>query len=243
MRKHIVVVAWVAAALTVVTAYAQPGTPPRPSFDAAMAKLFGDNNAFSATLEFHVPRPPGADMIMQGKFAFLDGKSRCEMDMSETQGSQTAPQVTAQMKRLGVARLIMITRGDKKLSYLVYPDSKAYVATATGETGGAAAEYKTEATKLGDETIDGHSCIKNKIVVTAPDGSAHESTVWNASDLNQFPIKIETTSGNGMDTVLVFKDVKLGKPDDAQFDVPADFKKYDNVMSLMMGRAREASRP
>jgi len=33
---------------------------------------------------------------------------------------------------------------------------------------------------------------------------------------------------------------RLGKPDEAQFDPPADFTKYDDVMSLMMSRARGA---
>ena len=32
---------------------------------------------------------------------------------------------------------------------------------------------------------------------------------------------------------MLFKDVKLDRPDAAQFDPPAGFKKYDNTMALM----------
>jgi hypothetical protein len=39
---------------------------------------------------------------------------------------------------------------------------------------------------------------------------------------------------------MLFKEVKLDKPDDAQFEPPADFTKYDDVMNLMMSRARSA---
>jgi hypothetical protein len=116
---------------------------------------------------------------------------------------------------------------------------KAYVENPLAGTVAAQAEYKSEVTKLGDETIDGHDCVKNKVVVTGPDGVPHESTVWNASDLHHFPLKIQMTSERG-DMVMLFKDIKLDKPDASQFDVPADFTKYDSMMNLMMSRARGA---
>jgi hypothetical protein len=33
---------------------------------------------------------------------------------------------------------------------------------------------------------------------------------------------------------MLFKDVKLSKPAASQFEPPADYKKYDSMMSLMM---------
>ncbi len=78
---------------------------------------------------------------------------------------------------------------------------------------------------------------KNKVVVTGPDGVSHESTVWNATDLDKFPVKIEM-SDNGKQTTMTFKDVKTEKPDSALFDPPADYKKYDSMMNMMMSRAR-----
>jgi hypothetical protein len=89
-----------------------------------------------------------------------------------------------------------------------------------------------ESTELGKESVDGHACVKNKVTVTDKAGKAHESTVWNATDLKNFPVKI-TTSEAGAATTMLFKAVKLEKPDPAQFEPPAGFKKYDSLMALM----------
>ncbi len=243
MRKHLVVLASVMVGLAVVTAPAQPGPPHGPSFDGAMAKLFGDINGFSATMEFHSAGSSGREMVMPGKIAFLDGKSRFDMDMSTMQGGGVPPQAAARMKQMGMGKMSTISLGDKKVSYMVYPDMKAYIENPpqTQTTTAAPTDYKTEVTKIGEESIDGHNCIKNKVVVTGADGVPHESTIWNATDLKQFPVKIQMTSDNSSTTML-FKDVKLEKPDASQFELPADFTKYDSMMSLMMSRAR-AGRP
>lgn len=240
MRKHPLVIASVMIGLAVFAARAQPEAPSKPIFDGALAKLFGNNTRFSASIDFHVTRFSGGELSMEGKIAVLDGKSRVDMDLSNVRGASVSPEAAAQMKEMGMSKMTAITLRDKKLSYIVYPDMKAYLESAGRETGTAPAEYKTKVTKLGEETVDGRNCVKDKVSVTGPDGFTHESTVWYAPDLNQFPVEIQTTSEKGVSTVMIFKDVKLGKPDAAQFDIPADFTKYDNMLNLMMSRARKA---
>jgi hypothetical protein len=239
MKKHLVVFGSLIVGFTLVTARAQPGSPPGPSFDAALAKLFGDNSGFSATLEFHTTGPSGEEMTMPGKIAFLDGNARFEIEMAKMQGRRMPPEALARMKQMGMDKMITISRRDKKLAYIIYPGMQAYVEQAIPEAGAGAgataADYKAEVTKLGEETIDGHDCVKNKVVVTGPDGATHESTVWNATDLKKFPVKIEMAMKGGA-MVMLYKEVKLEKPDAAQFDPPADFQKYDNMMGLMMSR-------
>jgi hypothetical protein len=144
------------------------------------------------------------------------------------------------MKQMGMSKMTTITRRDKNVSYIVYPDMKAYVESPIHDAVAAPADYKAEVTKLGKETIDGHDCVKNQVVVTGPDGVAMESTVWNATDLKQFPVKIQTKSEKGQPMVMLFKDVKLGMPDASEFEIPADCMKYNDMMSLMMSRARTA---
>jgi hypothetical protein len=205
-----------------------------------MAKLFGDNPGFTATMEFHMTLPSGQEMTMPGKIAHLEGKARFEMDMSNMQGANMPPQAAAHMKQMGMSKMFSITRRDLNITYMVYPDMKAYTEMPMRETNAPVSEYKADETKLGEETINGHSCIKNKVVVTCPDGSTRDSTIWNATDLNKFPIKIQTTPKEGRTMVLLFNDVKLEKPDAALFDPPADFTKYDSMMSLMMSRVRGA---
>jgi hypothetical protein len=237
IKKHLVALASVIVGFAAFTAVAQPGSAPGPGFDGAIAKLFGDNTAFSANMEMHATQPSGEQITMPGKMAFLDGNSRFEMDMANMQGGRIPPQAAAQMKQMGMSKMTSISIRDKKVTYIVYPDMKAYVEVTSKDAGAAPSEYKSEVTKLGAEAVDGHDCIKNKVVVTGPDGIAHESTVWNASDLKKFPVKIQTKTEKG-DVVMFFKNVQLAKPDASQFDVPPDYKKYDDMMSLMMSRAK-----
>jgi hypothetical protein len=69
-----------------------------------------------------------------------------------------------------------------------------------------------------------HPCVKNKIVVTDDKGKKNESIVWNATDLKSFPVKIETTD-DGTKLTMIFKDVKLTKPDATLFEVPKDMQR------------------
>lgn len=103
------------------------------------------------------------------------------------------------------------------------PDAEA---TAPGS------DFKVEAAELGKETLDGHPCVKNQVVVTNTKGEKHESTVWNAADLKNFPIKIEHTE-EGQAVTMLFQDIKLSKAEASVFDPPADCTRYDSMMTMM----------
>jgi hypothetical protein len=237
MKKHLPLLAAVFLSTTLLPAYGQPGGrgggmggPRGPEMGGAMAKVFGDNSAFSATMEMQGEGMPKG-MTMIGKMSCDAGKSRFEMNMGE---AGAPPAQAAQMKAMGMDKMVMISRPDKKVSYLVYPGLQAYAEMAIPNPDAAkpASDYKVETTELGKETVDGHPCVKNKVVVTDDQGKKFESTVWNATDLKKFPIKVETTQ-EGHKMTMLFKDVKLSKPDAAQFEPPSDMKKYDSMMSLM----------
>jgi hypothetical protein len=117
---------------------------------------------------------------------------------------------------------------------MIYPGLQAYVQMPPPDPDAAkpASDFKSEATELGKETVDGHACVKNKVVVTDKAGTARQSTVWNATDLKNFPVKIETSDG-GTTVTMLFKDVKFDRPEAAQFEPPAGFKKYDDMMTMM----------
>ena len=96
-------------------------------------------------------------------------------------------------------------------------------------------DVRIEVTELGNETVDGHPCVKNKVVETDKKGRRHEYTVWNATDLKKFPVKIETgvQTGEQRSTVtILIKDVKLGAPDAALFEPPA--AKKANALTLLL---------
>lgn len=205
-----------------------------PHFGGALDKLFGDNKAFSATMEFQTAGPNGENITMPGKFNFDTGKSRFEMNMSEMQGSQMPPGAVQQMKAMGMDTMISISRPDLKLAYVVYPGLNSYAEMALPESSGSTNpdDYKVETTELGKETVDGHDCVKNKIVITDKDGNKHESTVWNATDLKKFPVKIET-NGGGRSVTMRYKEVSFTKPAAGLFNPPSGFTKYDNVQTMM----------
>ncbi len=242
MKKHLNVLSAAILSLTLLAANAQNGprggmggAPPGPRLGGDMAKLFGDNSAFSANLEMHMAGGADAgEITMRGKIACLEGKSRFEMDMTEMKNSKMTPRSVAQMKQMGMDKVVTISRADKSRSYTVYPGLQAYVESTSQDPDAAkpASDFKINITELGKETVNGHDCVKNKVIVTGSPGKTHESIVWNASDLKKFPVKIVTGEG-GKEMTLFFKDVQLGPPDAAQFEPPADFKKYDSMMTMM----------
>lgn len=211
------------------------GPPSGPSFGVEMRKIFGENSAFSATMEMSMPGgADGGDTTMTGKVSFSDGKSRFEMDMANLKNGKLPPQAAARMKQMGMDKMCAISRPDKSVSYLVYPGLQAYAENPVPDKSAAKspADFKVDTTELGKENVAGHDCVKNKVIVTDGAGKTSEFTVWNATDLKKFPVKIVTSQNNRMMT-MIFKDVQLGAPDASQFEPPADYTKYDSMMALM----------
>lgn len=231
---------WAVLLVAAARAGAQPGGGMQgPQFSGAMEKLFGEHKAFSANLEMQIEGTPAGAMTMGGSIAYLEGKSRFDMDMSQMKAASLPAQALAQMKQMGMDKIAMISAPDAKVMRMLYPSMKAYVEMPIADEGATtpATDFKMESTELGKETVDGHPTTKNKVVVTGKDGKPHESTVWNATDLDKFPVKIATTE-NGVQMTMLFKDVKFEKPDSAKFDAPSDYKKYDSMMNLMMSRMK-----
>jgi len=224
--------------LGLLSASAQPGGPGGgmggPNFGGSMSKLFGDNKNFSAVLEIQAKDGAAGDTTIPGKLAFDDGKSRFEMDMTKMKSSKMPAEAVAQMKAMGMDSMVVISRPDKKTSYMIYPGLKAYAEMPLKEANSPEAidKFKMEKTELGKETVDGHACVKYKVVVTDDKEKKQEFTVWDAIDLKSFPVKLEMLE-RGSTVTMNFKDVKLAKPEATLFDAPSDLKRYDNMMALM----------
>lgn len=214
---------------------AQPAAPAGPNFNSAMSKVFGDNQFFSAMMEYQTTDPQRGDtVVMPGKITFDSGKSRFEMDMSQMKSSRLSSSEADQMKQMGLEKIVTIGRPDKKMSYLIYPGLQSYVENSMQNTEAAtsAQDFKVQTTELGKETVDGHPCVKNQVVVTDKQSNTNEFITWNATDLKNFPVKLET-SGNSKPVTMSFKNISFTKPDAAEFDLPAGYTKYDSVMAMM----------
>jgi hypothetical protein len=237
MKNHFSILASAIICLGLVPAYSQPGpggAPSGPPLGGATGKLFGDNQTFSAGLEMQITDKSGKPITMPGKISFDAGKQRFEVNLADMKGGNLPPNAAAQMKSMGMDQMVTVARPDKKAAYLIYPGMQSYaeIQLSNADSAPTNNDYKVEITELGKETVDGHPCVKNKYVVTDNEGAKHESTVWNATDLKKFPVKIQTAE-QGDDVTMQFKNVSLTKPAASLFDPPAGFTKYDNIQQLM----------
>ena len=80
-------------------------------------------------------------------------------------------------------------------------------------------DNKFERVKVGKETIDGHICQIEDVTITLPKNpNPAKIRLWEAEDLQGFPVKIET----GMRRIIRYKDVILGSQDPTLFIFPDD---------------------
>jgi outer membrane lipoprotein-sorting protein len=234
MKKYLSLLMAAALAAGTLTSRAQfGGGPPTPQFGNGMEKLFGDNQRFSATMQIQMSGNSGP-VTMSGKMYFDNGNSRFEMDMSQMQGANIPPQAMAQMKSIGLDKMVNITQTGQNTIYIVYPDAQAYteMTSPAPPTGATNTDTKVDITALGNETVDGHPCVKNKAVVTDKQGAQHEFTVWNATDLKNFPVEI-TMNEQGTPMTMYYKDISFSRPDSSLFTPPSGFTKYDSMPEMM----------
>ncbi|MEY2407774.1 MAG: hypothetical protein QOF48_444 [Verrucomicrobiota bacterium] len=202
-------------------------------FNGALSKLFGEHKAFTAQMEIEV-RQGSADenMTMPTKLSFLDGNSRIELDLARAKGPQIPPAMAEQFKAMGIAEMTMLSRSDKQTAFLICPGLLSYAEMKPEGGAGDADKVKVQTSEIGKESMDGHACVKNKVMVTDAAGKATESTVWNATDMKGFPVRIETADGKDKVTMKL-KDVKFTKPASALFDPPAAYTRYADVQVMM----------
>jgi hypothetical protein len=229
-----------AGGLLTATAFAQRGGPMGgrpPGLDPIMAKLFGSVKGFTASADMTVTSPQGP-MTMTTVYEMLDGKIRIEIDMAAMMGAKMPPEMVAQMKVMGMDRMVNIMQPDKRQLYVIYPGAQAYVEMPLPQAApaDAAKEPKVEYVEVGKETIDGHPCVKSKMTVSSDDGTKREGFIWTATDLKGFPLQIQFDDPRAQMSMR-FKDVQFKEPDAAHFIPPADFTKYSNPQELMQGVA------
>ncbi len=83
-------------------------------------------------------------------------------------------------------------------------------------------------TPAGTETVEGHSCKVENVVVTRADGKTIEAKVWEADDLKGVPVKIESKTEHGK-FIAVYRDIVLGTLDKALFTPPDKCTPYEKM--------------
>lgn len=213
----------------------QGGTP--GGVNAAFARLFGTNAAFSAKVDVQVLDDLQKETLrMPMNFAVLGDNIRVETDLSRAKSKALSPKGLAEFKQMGLDRVTSVIRPDKKAMYLVYPGAQGYI-EETAEPAGA--DLKINRTALARETVDGHASVKNRVVMKNGKGEVLlDAVVWNASDMNDFPVQIATKE-NADTTILRFQQVQFVRPDLKLFEAPAGFTKYLSPQALMYAASQK----
>jgi hypothetical protein len=100
--------------------------------------------------------------------------------------------------------------------------------------------YKYEHVPLGKETIDGHSCQVEEVTVVFPATKKHDPLklkLWEAEDLDGFPIKVETQAHR----LIEYRKVDFGPLDPTLFIVPDDCARLD--VETKKGPAQPKKKP
>jgi hypothetical protein len=193
--------------------------------NAAFVKLFGNVSAFSARMETRVLDHSGKEWVrMPMDFTALDGKVRIDINLEQATSRDLPASTISGLKQAGMSQVVSIFRPDQKATFILYPATKRFLKMplAKGESEALEKGLQMEKSAVGKEKIDGHSCVKNKVVIKNSQATVLEATTWNAGDLKDLPIQIETKQKDKT-VIMRFTHVELAKPDAKQFDVPANY--------------------
>lgn len=206
-------------------------------YDTATRKLFGDNQNFTADIEV-VSADTNGSMSMTSRMSASESRCRFEFSVADIKGAQMPADAAAQMKAMGMDRTIVISKDNGRRVLMIYPGLSSYVemsgmqAAGADEAEGTIDDLKVDIVPIGAETVDGHKCVKNKVVVTDKQGSRHESTVWNAKDMKNYPVMISNTEA-GVTITMHFRNVQFAAPSASLFEPPAGYTKYPNMQTMM----------
>jgi hypothetical protein len=205
-----------------------------PGLNAALVRLFGEHKAFTAQLRIRMTDGQGAETLNAPmRFALLDGKMRGELDVTQLKSKDLPALAASAARSVGMEKVVTLVRPDKAETYLLYPAFQSCIVAPIDASDLAALKKpaKIQRTPLARETLDGHPCVKSKVVVTEPDGRQHEAVVWHASDLKDFPLHIRTV--DGADTLdLHFSQIRFVRPVATEFDLPAGTARYTEVQDM-----------
>lgn len=213
-----------------------PGADGPAGMSAALTKLFGNTTAFTAKGEMHVTDSAKHEVAFWPMdFSLLDKKIRVEIDLTQTRNKDMPAGVAATLKQIGMAQVVSIIRPDKGLVYVIYPDQRVLLSMPLPKEDSEASKApQISKTALGKETIDSHPCTKNRVVVTDSTGQKAEVTTWDASDLKDLPIQIETQDKDIV-SLLRFKEIQFQRPSPSYFEPPSGFTQYQNPDDLKLG--------
>ena len=160
-------------------------------------------------------------LSMEIPMAIAGNKMRRVMDLSKMlTGEPPSP----------LSKMVVLDRGDKNLSYTLYPNAQKYMVHTGKET--AEEKPKIEKTKLGSEMIGKYRTDKYQVKITYLDGKVDEGFIWNALELDGMTIKSEVESKDYR-IISELKNIVLKTPSDSLFEIPIEYTEAKSFTDLM----------
>jgi hypothetical protein len=203
-------------------------------FAASLTQFLSDSRSFTAGAELQFTGASPSTTVGLG-FATHDGQMRWELDATHARSGLPAETVEL-LRQLSLDRVALVLRPETNL-LLIAHGLKAYAElpppkSAEVRDKAQAQAVRLEKTPLGRESVDGHPCVKYRVANPADKAPQGETFVWQATDLNDLPVKILVKLPEQSYT-LKFRNVRMGKPDARYFTAPADYAKHTSVESLL----------
>lgn len=216
--------------------FAQLDGPGSTGVSASLIRLFGTNNAFTARAEVQVLAGDNKERIgMPMNFTLLGNRIRVEVDMNRMRNREQ-PNALAQVKPLGLDTVVSIIRPEQHTTLIAFPKLHAFVKLPMppGEAQAFLTRAKIARATLGNTKMDGHPCVKQRVIITDDAGKKSEATVWFATDLRDFPVCVATKEKEG--TVVVrFRQIQFTRAAADQFEPPAGHSECADLQALMAG--------
>jgi len=214
---------------------AQAPAPEQAGVNGALLKLFAPTTAFSAQAEVRMLDGTGKESLsLTMGFAVIEGRVRVELDMSQVRSTEIRPAHLAEFKQMGLDRVITVVRPDKRSALIIYPALKAYaeVPMAPETVTEWTTDYQVQKIRLGREKVDGHPCERNRVTVTGKGSAPQTATVWNATDLAQFPVRIEIHQPEAT-IMLHYTAISRARPAAKDFEPPPGMVRHESVERLL----------
>lgn len=234
MKLSVSLLVIMAVALGTAQAWFGGGQPSGGDYSSLM-KLWGDRPFSAKVVTQELDKKGRATELAAAEYAYSKGRLRIEMRMGETAAGQKRRKATDELADLGMDHIVMLVLPNEKGPFMIYPSLSAYcqIPETNPTQTAAGSEPKISREELGKETIEGRECIKS--LVTIEEGkSKTQCTVWEAVDLDRFPIQTEMVEGGKL-IRTTFKELKFKAPPEALFQVPQGFTRYKDMQEMMMG--------
>jgi len=236
-RRAVIGAVWLAAASgayrpasAVAHGLAVLGTSRPEAAAAELGAIFGPHTAFSASARVTEKDQINAVVrVKEMSYAFLDGKLRIETDAAKD--SELSPDAVRDKQARGTDRTVRISEAGKQTALILYPALNAY--REVSQPRRAAPPPIIDKVKVGEETVDGHPCVKQQIAIT-DDARRVDVFTWEATDLQAFPVRVVIVHGDTTYTIK-FLSLKLARPAETLFEPPPHARKYDTLDQLIEG--------